>query len=128
MPERDVPQQWLHGFLDLCLLNLLAERRDYGLGLSQRLAEAGLGAVPGGTLYPALVRLESQGHVVASWEPSSSGPRRKYFHLTAEGAATARALAARWEAFRDGIDGAVARGAVTHDAAPREERGVDHGR
>ena len=110
--ERQVPQQWLHGFLDLCLLSLLEERRDYGLGLIQRLEEAGLGSVPGGTLYPALVRLESQGYVSASLETSVSGPRRKYFSLSATGRATVADQQRRWHDFRDGIE-AVVSGQVT---------------
>ena len=48
----------LRGFLEPCLLSLLAEHSDYGLSLAQRLAAAGLDEVPGGTLYPALMRLE----------------------------------------------------------------------
>ena len=105
-----MPQQWLHGFLDLCVLSLLAERRDYGLGLIQRLEAAGLGSVPGGTLYPALVRLESQGYVSASWEASASGPRRKYFALTRAGRTAAADQQRRWRDFRDGIQAVVTGG------------------
>ncbi|HLU27334.1 MAG TPA: PadR family transcriptional regulator [Glycomyces sp.] len=97
-------QQWLHGFLDLCLLCLLLERRDYGLGLGQRLSEAGLGDVPGGTLYPSLIRLEKQGLVQTEWEASTVGPRRKYFELTAEGRAAAAARAYEWREFRTAMD------------------------
>lgn len=104
MTSRLPSQQWLYGFLDLCLLCLLAERRDYGLGLSQRLAAVGLGEVPGGTIYPALLRLENQGYVVVEWEASTAGPRRKYFSLTAAGRATAAELRSRWASFRDGMD------------------------
>ena len=81
----DASRPWLHGLLELCLLGLLGEQRDYGLGLTGRLAEAGLGAVPGGTLYPALLRLETTGLVRSNREPSTSGPPRKYFELTDEG-------------------------------------------
>lgn len=104
MTSKANSQQWLYGFLDLCLLRLIQERRDYGLGLSQRLEAAGLGVVPGGTIYPALLRLESQGYVVVEWEASSAGPRRKYFSLTASGRATAAELRSRWASFRDGMD------------------------
>ena len=64
--------QWLHGFLDLCLLSLLHEGPDYGFALAQRLTSAGLGEIPGGTLYPALVRLEQQGLVEVSWATPSA--------------------------------------------------------
>jgi PadR family transcriptional regulator, regulatory protein PadR len=97
-------KQWLHGFLDLSLLCLLAERRDYGLGLGQRLAEAGFGDIPGGTLYPSLLRLEKQGLVQTDWETSTVGPRRKYFDLTPDGRAAAAARAAEWREFRAAVD------------------------
>lgn len=96
--------QWLHGFLDLCLLALLHEGPDYGFALAQRLSSAGLGEIPGGTLYPALVRLEQQGLVDVSWAASDTGPPRKYFSLNASGRAALRRDSARWAAFRDSMD------------------------
>lgn len=104
---------WLHGFLDLCLLALLRSGPDYGFGLAQRLGAAGLGEVPGGTLYPALLRLERQGWVSVSWADSDAGPRRKYYALTEEGLRAFGRDVAGWQAFRDGIDGLVAAGRVT---------------
>ena len=103
-PERSVPKQWLHGFLEPCVLWLLATERDYGYGLSQRLAEAGLGDVPGGTLYPALLRLETQGYLTVSWEHSTAGPRRKYYTITPAGRVAAKERELRWGAFRDSIE------------------------
>jgi PadR family transcriptional regulator, regulatory protein PadR len=90
---------WLHGLLELCLLGLLAERRDYGLGLTNRLSEAGLGHVPGGTIYPALARLEATGMVSSAREPSTSGPPRKYFELTGAGRHALDEGRAEWRAF-----------------------------
>ncbi|MEU4241425.1 PadR family transcriptional regulator [Actinoplanes sp. NPDC026619] len=100
----------LHGFLDLCLLALLRERPDYGYGLAQRLATAGVADVPGGTLYPALLRLEQQGLASPSWGPSESGPRRKYYAITDIGRAELDAQVAGWQRFRDGVDLLVAAG------------------
>lgn len=99
-----VNRPWLHGFLDLCLLAMLAERADYGYGLAQRLAEAGVADVPGGTLYPALLRLEQQGLAVPSWAPSEAGPRRKYYELTGAGLEMLASQAQEWSRFRDGVD------------------------
>lgn len=98
------PRPWLHGFLDLCLLAMLRERPDYGYGLAQRLAAAGVADVPGGTLYPALLRLEQQGLAEPSWQPSESGPRRKYYAVTDAGHAALDTQVAEWHQFRDGID------------------------
>jgi len=105
------PRPWLHGFLDLCLLAMLRERPDYGYGLAQRLAAAGVADVPGGTLYPALLRLEQQGLAEPSWQPSESGPRRKYYAVTPAGRAALDAQVAEWHQFRNGIDQLVTAGA-----------------
>ncbi|MEJ2578731.1 MAG: PadR family transcriptional regulator [Kineosporiaceae bacterium] len=96
--------QWLHGFLDLCLLALLDEAEDYGFGLAQRLTGAGLGEVPGGTLYPALLRLQQQGWVQVTHRPSDSGPPRKYYRLTGDGRTALSRDAAGWRHFRDSLD------------------------
>lgn len=97
-------QHWLHGFLDLCLLSLLAEHRDYGGGLGERLARAGFGDVPGGTLYPSLLRLEQHGLVHTEREASPAGPPRKYYALTEAGRSTAAERVEAWGRFRAQID------------------------
>ncbi|GAA4263968.1 PadR family transcriptional regulator [Dactylosporangium darangshiense] len=68
----------------------------YGLEL---LRATGL---PSGTLYPLLERLQRAGWVEAHWEqldPVAAGrPARRYYRLTADGAATARSeLAALYQ-------------------------------
>lgn len=101
-------KQWLHGFLDACLLGLLLKGRDYGLGLTQRLTEAGLGDLPAGSLYPALVRLEADGLVTATREPSPAGPPRKYYELTASGRVAAEDGMTAWATFRGAMDRVLA--------------------
>lgn len=59
----ELSPQWSHGY-DLC--------RATGL--------------KSGTLYPLLIRLESQGHLEAEWLPAESGrPPRHAYRLTAAG-------------------------------------------
>ncbi|WP_328477726.1 PadR family transcriptional regulator [Actinoplanes sp. NBC_00393] len=101
------PRPWLHGFLDLCLLAMLRDQPDYGYGLAQRLAAAGVADVPGGTLYPALLRLEQQGLAEPSWAPSDAGPRRKYYAITPTGLDLLAAHTDEWRRFRDGVDSLV---------------------
>jgi PadR family transcriptional regulator PadR len=103
MPQ-DATRPWLHGLLELCLLGLLDAQRDYGLSLTSRLADAGLGGVPGGTLYPALLRLETAGLVRAAREPSTNGPPRKYFELTDEGRNALDELRGEWRDFSRSIN------------------------
>ncbi len=97
----------LHGFLEPCLLSLLAAQSDYGLGLGQRLEAAGLGALPGGTLYPALLRLEKQGLVAVTWQPSAHGPARKYFTLTPAGRVELSARRQEWRSFSAVLGGII---------------------
>lgn len=100
----DARRLWLHGLLEVCLLGMLEERRDYGLALANRLEEAGFGSVPGGTMYPALLRLETSGLVRSIREPSTSGPPRKYFEVTEEGRLVLAQRRDEWRDFRSGID------------------------
>ena len=95
----------LRGFLEPCLLSLLAERADYGLSLSQRLTASGLEAIPGGTLYPALMRLEKR--VAVSWRPSTSGPARKYYELTEAGRTELAARRTEWRTFSTAVGGLI---------------------
>ncbi len=90
--------------LDLCPPAVLRERADHGYGLAQRLATAGVADVPGGTLYPALLRLEEQGLAVPSRAPSESGPHRKYYEIAPAGRSVLDEQAAQWPRFRDGVD------------------------
>jgi PadR family transcriptional regulator PadR len=96
------PGEWLRGVLELCVLGVLGEGPTYGYAIAARLAEAGLGTVKGGTLYPLLARLEAEGLVTSSWHAGDGGPGRKYFALTTTGRRELRARALRWEQFVDG--------------------------
>jgi PadR family transcriptional regulator PadR len=77
--------QLLKGVLSLALLRLLAERESYGYELVTRLHAMGLPDVQDGSVYPALGRLERDGHVTSRLVASSAGPARKYYRLSREG-------------------------------------------
>ena len=55
---------------------------------------------PAGSVYPILERLETSGWATSSWEEDDerTGPRRRYYELTAEGAAAARSAIASFRA------------------------------
>ncbi len=101
MNETRWPGEWLRGALGLCVLGVLAGGPTYGYAISQQLAQAGLGTVKGGTLYPLLARLERDGFVEASWQAGDAGPGRKYFTLTAAGRNELTTRAHAWEQFID---------------------------
>ncbi|QEE62027.1 PadR family transcriptional regulator [Salinibacterium sp. dk2585] len=93
------PSEWLRGVLGVCVLRVLLDGPSYGYAIIQRLADAGLGEVKGGTLYPLLGRLEDAGHVEVEWRPGDGGPGRKYFALTETGRDHALQQASEWAAF-----------------------------
>lgn len=105
-------QQWVHGFLDLCLLGILSRGREYGRSLAAGLSEAGFGEVPGGTLYPALLRLEKQGLVRSIRVPSTLGPTRKYYELTFLGEEEMSRRRDEWQVFRDAVERIISGTAV----------------
>lgn len=85
----------LRGVLDLCLLSILRERPVYGYELAERLAAHDL-LISEGTTYPLLTRLEKSGLVSSEMSPSPSGPPRKYYSLTTDGAALLEDGTAEW--------------------------------
>ncbi|WP_433536527.1 PadR family transcriptional regulator [Micromonospora sp. CA-249363] len=66
-----------------------ASQRRYGLEVAR---EAGIAT---GSLYPILARLEQIGWLESAWEDYEAvepgRPRRRYYQLSADGAASARA-------------------------------------
>jgi PadR family transcriptional regulator PadR len=90
--------QLLKGVLGVVLLRLLAERESYGYELVVRVHQAGLEDVPDGSIYPALGRLERDGHVTSRLVASPSGPARKYYRPTASGLELLAERTAAWRA------------------------------
>jgi DNA-binding PadR family transcriptional regulator len=78
-------------------------------------------ARPAGSVYPILERLEGAGWVASIWEPDTerSGPRRRLYELTHDGATAAQAAVARFE--EDRLERATPTGA-------RRSRGQGAGR
>jgi len=93
------PGDWLRGVLEVCVLRVLADGPTYGYAIAQRLADAGLGVLKGGTLYPLLARFETAGLVAVEWRAGAGGPGRKYYVLTDDGRRAWREQAERWTAF-----------------------------
>lgn len=90
--------------LPMLILNVLAVAPRHGYGISQALVSAGLQPIKGAQLYPALVRLEDEGAILARWEQSESGPARKVYELTAAGQAQRQVLRAQWCTFLDAAE------------------------
>lgn len=77
--------QFRKGFLELCILELLAEEgRSYGLQIMESLRVAGID-VSEGTLYPLLMRMTKDGSIISNWETPDIGHSRKYYSITTGG-------------------------------------------
>jgi PadR family transcriptional regulator, regulatory protein PadR len=89
------PAPWVRAALDVAVLATLDGSPRHGYAIAQALSERGFGLLKGGSLYPALNRLEEAGDVVATWVEGQGGPGRKTYELTGQGRARlARDLAA----------------------------------
>jgi PadR family transcriptional regulator PadR len=94
---------WLKGVLDLLVLASLTGGESYGYEIAKTLADAGLGQIKGGTLYPVLNRLEEAGLVSAEFRVADRGPGRRYYHLTDEGRATLTEQSGLWFEFDESV-------------------------
>ena len=88
------------GCLSLAVLSQLRTER-YGYTLRKALAEQGL-EIDEGTLYPLLRRLESQGLLTSVWREEEKRNKR-FYRLSAQGAATLEQLLAEWNGINDSL-------------------------
>ena len=75
------------GSTTVLILSLLAEKPMYGYQIAKELAarSGGVFDFKEGTLYPALHRMEKDGHLTSYWEVVEEGPSRKYYAITEKG-------------------------------------------
>jgi PadR family transcriptional regulator, regulatory protein PadR len=95
----------LQGTLDLLVLSILQTGPNHGWGISQRLRQMsrdGLAASQG-SLYPALHRLEINGHVSSQMAPSENNRRARVYTLTPAGRRRLRTESANWHQFAESI-------------------------
>ncbi len=101
---------WLKGILDLLVLATLTEGESYGYEIAKTLADAGLGQIKGGTLYPVLNRLEEAGLLAAEFRVTERGPGRRYYRLTDEGRRTLAEQGGMWLAFDESVRAVLTKG------------------
>lgn len=92
--------------LSMVVLSILKTRRMYGYELAQavKLRSTGLLELREGVLYPLLHRMVKQGLVVSEWGDSQSGPRRRYYQITAKGRKSQQSMVDEWQRFSGVID------------------------
>ena len=95
-PKRDVP----YGTLDLLVLKTLDSLGPlHGFGLARRIEQVSdnLVTLNQGSIYPALLRLQQQKWITATWGVSETNRRAKYYSLTKAGRAQLEAEVENWE-------------------------------
>lgn len=84
MNLENMKAQMRKGILEMCILSILSHREAYPSDIIEQLRQQDLIVVEG-TLYPLLSRLKNAGLLSYQWRESTSGPPRKYFHITDSG-------------------------------------------
>ena len=95
------PGDWLRGVLETMALAVVSEGETYGYLIAARLAEAGMGTIKGGTLYPVLNRLERDGALASQWRQGEGGPGRKYYTITVAGRERFEQQRVQWQRFTE---------------------------
>jgi transcriptional regulator len=100
----------LPGTLDLLILKAVSLGRLHGYGVLLRIQQVTGGAlqVQQGALYPALYRLEHQGHIAGEWGTSENNRRARYYRLTAAGRRRLGEETASWKRLAEAIARALA--------------------
>ena len=94
---RDWVSQLRKGLMEFCLLNLLSNGESYGYEIVQTLKKIERLAVSESTVYPILTRLKEAGYLKVRVLPSSGGPPRRYFSLTASGESYSKRINEYWD-------------------------------
>ncbi|MDR2563405.1 MAG: PadR family transcriptional regulator [Prevotellaceae bacterium] len=95
MTIENTQTQMRKGILEYCILAIISRGEIYASDILGELRKAKLLVVEG-TLYPLLTRLKNNGLLTYNWVESVSGPPRKYYRLSAEGAETLAQLDKTW--------------------------------
>ncbi len=99
----NVKSQMRKGYLEYCILLIIAQKPVYVSDIITELKKAHLIVVEG-TLYPLLSRLKSSGILSYQWQESLQGPPRKYYELTTEGFQFLNELEESWIEITQGVE------------------------
>ncbi|MBA2717997.1 MAG: helix-turn-helix transcriptional regulator [Chloroflexi bacterium] len=91
-------------FFRACILLLLQEHPAHGYDVLERLSPFGFDSGDSGWLYRTLRAYEREAILESTWQISSSGPPRRVYSLTAEGAAVLDEWATALRGSKRGID------------------------
>jgi len=99
----------LKGHLDGLILAVVAAEPAHGYAIIQALKRrsGGTFALPEGTIYPALHRLEGDGLLASAWV-EARGRRRRVYRITAAGRRRLAAGRREWRRFSNAVDSVLA--------------------
>ena len=99
MPTKARKSDLVQGTLDMLILKTLELQPMHGYGIGIRIEQISRGVfqVNGGSLFPALRRLERDGLIEGYWEATENSRRAKWYRLTAQGRATLKRERKDWE-------------------------------
>lgn len=103
MDAENTKTQMRKGILEYCILSVIKNNEAYTSDIIEKLKEAKLIVVEG-TIYPLLTRLKNAGILQYKWEESQSGPPRKYYSLTLEGANFLLELDETWKELKQAVE------------------------
>ncbi|MET8571120.1 PadR family transcriptional regulator [Streptomyces sp. NPDC004783] len=103
----------LRGHLDALILAVLETEPLHGYAVMEALqvSSGGALALPTGSLYPALRRLERAGLVESEWS-TVSGRRRRTYQLTSAGRSALANERTKWRDFAAMVDGVLRPGSA----------------
>lgn len=99
----------LKGHLDGLILAVVAAGPAHGYAIIEELKQrsGGVFALPEGTVYPALHRLERAGLLASAWS-EAAGRRRRVYRLTRNGRRELGLRRVEWRAFADAVEAVLA--------------------
>ena len=97
MPDKQDVQPGTLALMILRTLEVLGPLHGYGV--ARRIEETSKHRITlnYGTLYPALLKLEQEGFIKASWGQSENNRRARYYRLTRDGRAQLARQTSRWD-------------------------------
>ena len=97
MPETTDVWQGTLALMVLKTLQTMGPLHGYGIARRIEQVSGSLVSVKYGTLYPALLKLEQEGYVTASWGVSDNNRKAKYYKLTRAGRKQLGREAREWQ-------------------------------
>ena len=94
-------QQLLKGLIDPIILSLINQLPMYGYQIVKELERRTVGGLTlkGGTVYPALMRLERKGLVASKWQKTGRQRGRRYYQITERGRQFLASCLSDWHDF-----------------------------